>query len=72
MSTFSMAPSMALIPNFMPLPSKHGPAEQAQVIIHSLFPRTISPLVPTSMKREVSSFVCILEARTPATMSPPT
>lgn len=51
MATFSMAPSSARMPHWMPPPSKAGPALQAAVISHSLLPSTISPLVPTSMKR---------------------
>ncbi len=49
MLTSSMAPRVALMPNLMPAPSKAGPAEQETLASQSLFPRTISPLVPMSM-----------------------
>ena len=49
MLTSSMAPRVALIPNRIPAPSKAGPAEQETLASQSLFPKTISPLVPISM-----------------------
>ena len=51
----SMAPLPALMPNRMPPPSKAGPAEQEVHVSQSLFPTTISPFVPMSMKRVTSS-----------------
>ncbi len=45
---FSTAPGAALIPHFNPPPSKAGPAEQAQAVIQSELPSTISPFVPRS------------------------
>ena len=70
--TDSIAPGVALMPHLMPLPSKQGPAEQAAVMIHSLLPIAISPLVPMSMNSASSSLRVIFDASTPATMSPPT
>ncbi len=66
-----MAPSAARIPCRMPPPSKVGPAEHDALTIHSLLPRTISPLVPMSMKRVSFSVQGRPAAVTPATMSPP-
>ncbi len=43
------------MPHSMPPPSKAGPAEQAQAIRKLLLPSTISPLVPMSMNRLMSS-----------------
>ena len=69
---FLDGPGVARIPSTTPAPSKAGPAEQAQVISQSRLPSTISPLVPTSMKR-VSLSVSISPAlTTPALMSAPT
>ena len=53
-------------------PSKAGPAEQAQHINHSLFPRTISPLVPMSINNQISSCFSMPVSRAPETISPPT
>ena len=51
MLTSSMAPAVARMPNWMPPPSKAGPAEQAAQASHCWLPMTISPLVPISMNR---------------------
>src|ERR1022692_2103117 len=53
--TFSIAPVEARMPHSIPPPSKAGPAEQAQAIRKLLLPSTISPLVPMSMNRLMSS-----------------
>ena len=68
----SIAPVVARMPNLMPPPSKAGPAEQEVQTSQSQLPRTISPLVPTSMNRVSSSRWKMPEPKTPATMSPPT
>ena len=68
----SMAPSVARIPLEISPPSKAGPAEQAQDMRKSRLPKTISPLVPRSMNRLISSLSQMPEARVPAVMSPPT
>ena len=67
-----MAPADALIPQLIPPPSNAGPAEQAQHIIKSLLPNTISPLVPKSINNVFSSLAHIPAANTPAVISPPT
>ncbi len=72
MVTASTAPSVARIPQEMSPPSKAGPAEQAQDMRKSRLPKTISPLVPRSINRLISSLSQIPEARVPAVISPPT
>ncbi len=49
MEKSSIAPVVARIPNLMPPPSNAGPAEHAAQANQSLFPITISALVPISM-----------------------
>ena len=71
-STFSMAPLIALMPQETPLPSKAGPAEAEQHAIHSLLPKTISPFVPISIRSVRRSSLFIPHATVPATISPPT
>ena len=72
MEILSIAPGMALMPQATSPPSKAGPAEQEQEAIHSLPPRTISPLVPTSISSEIPSRSRMPLEMTSATMSPPT
>ena len=72
MVTASTAPSVARIPQEMSPPSKAGPAEQAQDIMKSRLPNTISPLVPRSMNRENSSLSQMRLVSVPAVISPPT
>ena len=67
-----MAPGAARMPWSISPPSKAGPAEQAHEMSQSLVPSTISPLVPTSMKRVSRSVANRPEEMTPAVMSPPT
>ncbi len=60
------------MPCTTPAPSKAGPAEQAQLTSHSEEPRTVSPLVPTSMNSVVPAEDRSSDDRTPAVMSAPT
>ena len=46
--TFSIAPEILPPPQLIPTPSNAGPAAVDVTIIPSLFPTTISPLVPKS------------------------
>ena len=72
-SSLSIAPGVAGMPHLIPLPSKAGPAEQAQVTSQSRFPTTSSPLVPASMNIDTASPSFSMGVwRSPAVMSPPT
>ena len=68
----SIAPSVARIPQLISPPSNAGPAEQAQLIIKSEFPKTSSPLVPRSINSENSGLFQIILTSVPAVISPPT
>ena len=70
--TTSMAPSAALIPHLIDAASKAGPAGAA--VVNIVFPslKTISQFVPTSINSLTLLSLSIPDARTPATMSPPT
>ncbi len=72
MLILSMDPVVALIPNLISIPSKAGPEAQESAMTRSLFPRSISVLVPTSMAMIISSDSIILDARITATLSAPT
>src|SRR4051794_3411374 len=67
-----MAPSAARMPQRIAPPSNAGPAGAAVDRMRSPSLRTISQLVPTSMKRRTRLSRSMPVASMPATMSPPT
>ena len=72
MQKLSIAPSPALIPHDIFIPSSAGPV--AHEVASNLFPdfKTISPLVPISIKSKFLSSLYNPLAYTPATISEPT
>ena len=67
----SIAPLMPPTPYCILAPSKAGPAAVEQEYIQSLFPKTISPFVPMSISKHVSSELFILLDKIAATVSAP-
>ncbi|MPN31210.1 hypothetical protein SDC9_178684 [bioreactor metagenome] len=68
---FSIAPSPALIPQLIFIPSNAGPAAHEHDVRFDFLDKTISPFVPISINKIFLSVFYKLQTQTPATISAP-